>query len=949
MNQPGNKPREGGEGDANQPGGKGKTDGEGDASQPGGKGKRDGDGQTDGQTRPKSDQGQADKPRTDGGEGDRTQGNGDRTESEGATGDCTGDVEGGKIQDPISAADSNPSKPVGKGGFESDAISLTGKGDKLGDAVKWLKPEPGKIDVVVHGGADGFYVLKDGGYVKVNHRALAAYIKKNGGAGQDIRLISCGTGDSPTAIAQHLSNKLGVRVTAPTDTVWVHPDGRLTVGKNPTAETGGWNVFEPGTRPEVGAKPRADGDGTTPDVNTTPGSRTDEGGGNTTRPPETDGTTPARTDEPDAPRAAGKDDDGSTIDPSKEPVPPPDLPPDMADLRKNLGGDAARQFDAMWAKAKAQGKTDGFSRAIEGMQKGKLSLDETLANQWQRANAAPKEPHGDAAGQLSSVREQGDAIQRRIDDARGKLPDAALDRIQDVLRSQMRPIDEASAGRVEATNDSRRRDQDQPAGDRRGASGRSRGERRHQHGAQIDHEGEVIDIDVESNGGKRWIEVKNKGPFGLGSSDWSNGGSGGKRGVKEQAELMVEAAKKNLVEGEVPEVVIDFRRGVSPEVADALAAMGVTVRGERVPDAGARDVNGGGGKDGDGEPPGPVSAGIGPRPTPDTGGSGAKVEDGDTPAVDTTPATDTRPAITPTTDGIRGRKVSREDFLDTQPTDGDLETAKQQAQAERGMNLDEQAASIATGTARSEREMLLAIQNGEMPRFIARVGPSSNFDRGTFANPNRPFSFAAEPADLRGASPAEAMSKVGWTRDWIEPNIGKEIVIVCLDTEVAVPNTAGGSSKIEMGRMEWPELKAMALADPKFAHDAEALGFDPADLPALFDLAAATPVKGTPVTGDAAQLARLRGLIDRSYGANELYTGMGATMAEHGTLGAREVMMRPNDTGLKLTDDNHRRTSLGIMTQAQFDALFPPVGGGGGGGAPVQRRATGQPSHDGAG
>lgn len=245
------------------------------------------------------------------------------------------------------------------------------------------------------------------------------------------------------------------------------------------------------------------------------------------------------------------------------------------------------------------------------------------------------------------------------------------------------------------------------------------------------------------------------------------------------------------------------------------------------------------------------------------------------------------------------------------------------------MSLDEQAASISTGTARTERDMLVSIQNGDLPRFIARVGPSNNFDRGTFANPNRPFAFAAEPADLRGISPAEAMYEVGWTREWIEPNIGKEIVIAVLDTQVPVPDASGGANHVEMGRMEWAELKTTALADPNFLTAAEAKGIDPAELPALFDIAASTPVKGTPNTSNpdqAAKVAVLRGLIDRSYGANELYTGMGATMRDDGQLGGREIMLRPNGTGLQLTADNHRKVSLGVMTREHFDALFPPPG-----------------------
>jgi hypothetical protein len=100
--------------------------------------------------------------------------------------------------------------------------------------------------------------------------------------------------------------------------------------------------------------------------------------------------------------------------------------------------------------------------------------------------------------------------------------------------------------------------------------------------------------------------------------------------------------------------------------------------------------------------------------------------------------------------GITGGRVTRDDFLGTAATDAELTRVRQQSEAESAMSLDDQAASLTSGAGRSERDMLIAIQNGELPRFIARVGPSSNFDRGTFANPNRPFAFAAEPADLRG-------------------------------------------------------------------------------------------------------------------------------------------------------------------------------------------------------
>jgi hypothetical protein len=221
--------------------------------------------------------------------------------------------------------------------------------------------------------------------------------------------------------------------------------------------------------------------------------------------------------------------------------------------------------------------------------------------------------------------------------------------------------------------------------------------------------------------------------------------------------------------------------------------------------------------------------------------------------------------------------------------------------------------------------MLAACEAGHAPRFIARVGPRDGFGRGSFANPNRPFVFATEPADLRGQTPAHAMFKVGWTKDWIRPNIGKEIVVCILDTTVAIDNPANATkNKVQQGRMEWPDLRAAALADPAFITAAGARGLTQAELPDLFDICSKTPVGGTPRTPDPVKQAHcriLRELIDQQYGANALYTGMGATLQGDGHLGGREVMIRPNGTGLRLTADNHVMVSLGNLSQADYDSL----------------------------
>jgi hypothetical protein len=125
-------------------------------------------------------------------------------------------------------------------------VTLIGQGDRLAQAAKWIKPQRGVIDVIVHGSADAFWVLHNGTWVQVNHRALATLIQKSGQSGTSIRLISCSAGASSTGVAQNLANKLGIKVLAPSDTVWIHPNGTLTIGKTPTANTGTWVTFTPG-------------------------------------------------------------------------------------------------------------------------------------------------------------------------------------------------------------------------------------------------------------------------------------------------------------------------------------------------------------------------------------------------------------------------------------------------------------------------------------------------------------------------------------------------------------------------------------------------------------------------------------------------------------------------------------------------------------------------------
>ena len=64
-------------------------------------------------------------------------------------------------------------------------------------------------------------------------------------SGGPVRLISCSTGAKQNGIAQQLSNKLGVKVLAPSDTLYIYPNGSTVIGPNAYTDTGRWELFVP--------------------------------------------------------------------------------------------------------------------------------------------------------------------------------------------------------------------------------------------------------------------------------------------------------------------------------------------------------------------------------------------------------------------------------------------------------------------------------------------------------------------------------------------------------------------------------------------------------------------------------------------------------------------------------------------------------------------------------
>ncbi len=122
-----------------------------------------------------------------------------------------------------------------------------GPGDNLAKAAKYIKPEAGFTDVVIHGTSGSVAIMHNGAFREMDHRRLANLLRhdseyKRRGA---IRLISCRTGENTVGFAQNLANKLGVKVKAPSSTLWIYPGGKMVIGPTPYRNTGKWIVYSP--------------------------------------------------------------------------------------------------------------------------------------------------------------------------------------------------------------------------------------------------------------------------------------------------------------------------------------------------------------------------------------------------------------------------------------------------------------------------------------------------------------------------------------------------------------------------------------------------------------------------------------------------------------------------------------------------------------------------------
>ncbi len=89
------------------------------------------------------------------------------------------------------------------------------------------------------------YRNADGEESTISAKQLADILRQSESYhGGDIRLISCEAGAYCSYTAQGLADELGVRVMAPYDVLYLHFDGRMTIGDKLTNQ-GEWIIFEP--------------------------------------------------------------------------------------------------------------------------------------------------------------------------------------------------------------------------------------------------------------------------------------------------------------------------------------------------------------------------------------------------------------------------------------------------------------------------------------------------------------------------------------------------------------------------------------------------------------------------------------------------------------------------------------------------------------------------------
>ena len=257
-------------------------------------------------------------------------------------------------------------------------------------------------------------------------------------------------------------------------------------------------------------------------------------------------------------------------------IAPAGLSPKLEGIRGGLTDPRAiEQFDTMFKALK--GDSAKMERILDGFA-GKGPVEERLIKDWEAKNPAPEPPRGDALDQVPELKARAQALRDEMVTFREKIP-GMPDRIKS-LDGEIEGLNRMLDGRLEATAEqvtSKRsnldgiRDEFTEARQASGVTGVSRK-------FSLDGRPDAVEVDVVSDGGRTWTDVKSTEPFGTESNAWT--GKDGHQGLKVQAEEMVRSAGQNkLPDGTTPKVRFKFTKGVTPEVRAGLEGMGIEVAG----------------------------------------------------------------------------------------------------------------------------------------------------------------------------------------------------------------------------------------------------------------------------------------------------------------------------------------------------------------------------------
>jgi hypothetical protein len=264
---------------------------------------------------------------------------------------------------------------------------------------------------------------------------------------------------------------------------------------------------------------------------------------------------------------------------------PAGMTADAAARRAALTGRAQEMFDARWKAIVGDKVTPSrVTRFLEAMdalaRRESGDLQKALDAEWARVNAPKptRPPSGPGAAELPRLRAAAEALVKEIKDFIKANP-GRLKGLEGVAKGQQRDIDGALAdmetGAKEAT----------PAriegfeNNLKGFRAEFEAATQAPPGTEIGAVRDGFEIDQISPDQKRWTNIKQWNLFSESDPRMAD--------LIEQAKSNLETAAKHPADdGTIPEIVFDFKNGVTPEVADRLGAVEVdgrhpTVLGER--------------------------------------------------------------------------------------------------------------------------------------------------------------------------------------------------------------------------------------------------------------------------------------------------------------------------------------------------------------------------------